>query len=311
MQCVRPLKASFDSQGTITFSKRQADPSLVGFSFPCGKCLACHLNRAREKGIRAWHESKYHDESIFLTLTYDDDHLPGPLLVKEDHQNFVKRLRKSLPYPISVMVTGEYGSKTQRPHWHYIIFGWSPPDKSPGPDSDFGPTFTSDVVDRLWESRGMHHIGGVTLESASYVARYGAKALGTTDPAYRPFHRTGSKRALGRSWIEDNWKHTFENGFIVLPNGSRGKIPRYYVDWAKKHRPDVWTRYVTEVRPALEVEAANRSRKEELDFFSELSNWEASLGPAGSQGLYPLNKRQVEFIILKSKFKELAKNWSL
>ena len=80
MQCIRPLKASFDLQGTLTFKPRQADPGLVGFSLPCGKCLACHLNRACEKGIRAWHESKYHAESMFLTLTYDDKHLPGPNL---------------------------------------------------------------------------------------------------------------------------------------------------------------------------------------------------------------------------------------
>ena len=172
-------------------------------------------------------------------------------------------------------------------------------------ESEFGPAYDSGTIRSLWQDRGRIEIGEVSLESASYVARYGAKALGERDPEYRPHHRTGSKRALGRSWIEENHVHALSNGFVVLPNGHPGKIPRYYVDWAKKHVPELWSRYVTEVRPELEFMASVRSRKEELDFFAELSNFNHD------GGLYPLNKRQVEYIILKSKFKELAKNWSL
>jgi len=305
MQCIRPLTASFDSQGTITFSKKQAEEGLVPFRLPCGKCLACCLNTAREKGIRAWHESKYHADSIFLTLTYDDKHLPGPKLHVPDSQNFIKRLRRSLNHPIGVVTTGEYGTKTRRPHWHYLIFGWSPSDKTKSRETDFGSTFTSGLVDSLWESRGRHEIGAVTLESASYVARYGAKALGETDPAFRPHHRTGSKRALGKAWIIDNHKHALSNGFIVLPDGNVGKIPRYYTDWARREVPELWKHYVTEVRPELEKRAAEKQRREELEFFTNLINY------SGGRGMYPLNRRQVEFTILKSKFKELAKNWSL
>lgn len=305
MQCIRPLKASFTREGDITFSSRQAESGLVPFCLPCGKCLPCHLNRAREKGIRAWHESKYHDESMFLTLTYDDDHLPGPYLHVPDSQNFIKRLRKSLNHPIGVVTTGEYGTKTRRPHWHYLIFGWRPSDCVLKRDTEFGPTFTSRLVDTLWQSRGIHEIGSVTIESASYVARYGAKSLGETDPAFRPHHRTGSRRALGKVWMESNYKHALENGFVVLPDGNPGKLPRYYVDWSKKHVPELWRYYVTEVRPELEFRAAQKQRSEELEFFSNMINY------SGGAGLYPLNRRQIEHTILKLKFKELAKNWSL
>ena len=51
----------------------------------------------------------------------------------------------------------------------------------------------------------------------------------------------------------DNWdtdvdkyeenKHTFDHGFVVLPNGQKSKIPRYYVDWLKKNHPEKWEKY--------------------------------------------------------------------
>lgn len=305
MQCIRPYKASFTSQGDLTFSLRQADKGLVPFTLPCSRCLACHLNRAREKGIRAWHESQHHEESIFLTLTYDDDHLESNKLIVAHSQNFIKRLRRSLNHPIGVVTTGEYGTKTRRPHWHYLIFGWSPPDKRVSRETDFGPTHESDVVADLWEHRGRHEIGQVSLESASYVARYGAKALGEQDPEFRPHHRTGSKRALGKTWIEKYHRHTFENGFIVLPNAARGKIPRYYVDWARENVPELWRPYVTEIRPELQKKAEAKERADELDFFANMINYD------GNPKLYPLRRRDIEHIILKQKFRDLAKNWSL
>lgn len=305
MQCIRPLTAWQSPEGPVKFTPKGSIPGLLPFSLPCGRCLACHLNRAREKGIRAWHEAKYHQDSMFLTLTYSDEHLPGPTLVKEDSQKFIKRLRKSLNHPIGVVTTGEYGTQTKRPHWHYLIFGFRPGDLKPARETDFGPTYTSSRIDSLWGGRGRHEIGAVTLESASYVARYGAKALGEHDPAYKPYHHTGSKRALGKLWIQDNAEHTFSNGFIVLPNGSPGKIPRYYVDWAKEHRNDLWRHYVTQVRPSLESKAEERQRKDELYFVSQVMNY------SGGKGMYPLNRRQVQYIILKEKFKRLTEEKGL
>nr|QJB19511.1 MAG: replication initiator protein [Microvirus sp.] len=278
---------------------------LVPFQLPCGKCLACHLNRAREKGIRAWHESKFHSDSIFLTLTYSDEHLKSDKLIIADSQNFIKRLRKSLNHPIGVVTTGEYGTKTKRPHWHYLIFGYRPNDCVVRRTTDFGPTYDSGTIRKLWEDRGRIEIGAVTLESASYVARYGAKSLGECRPEYKPHHRTGSKSALGKSWIERYHRQTFERGYINLPNHSPSKIPRYYVDWAKKEVPELWRHYAVNIAPELQFKAEMRARKEELDFFSQLASYK------GGKGLYPLNRRQVEHIILKQKFKNLAENWSL
>jgi len=43
---------------------------------PCGKCAACRISHASNWTIRICHEAKEWDKRCFVTLTYDDDHLP-------------------------------------------------------------------------------------------------------------------------------------------------------------------------------------------------------------------------------------------
>ena len=130
MRCIRPLKASQNSDGDIVYTSRKSEPGLVGFEFECRKCLACRLNIAREKAVRAVHEAKMHSDNIFLTLTYDEAHLASDRLIYEDFQLFMKRLRekenRDKEQKITYMVTGEYGDKNKRPHWHALIFNYRP-----------------------------------------------------------------------------------------------------------------------------------------------------------------------------------------
>ena len=51
---------------------------------------------AREKAIRAYHESQMWDDNIFLTLTYDDEHLKSDRLQWIDFDLFIKRLNEKL-----------------------------------------------------------------------------------------------------------------------------------------------------------------------------------------------------------------------
>ena len=74
--------------------------------------------------MRVVHESYYWDSCIFLTLTYDDDHLPpNGSLVKSDLQKFFKRLRKNSGKKMAYFACGEYGEQTARCHYHVILFG--------------------------------------------------------------------------------------------------------------------------------------------------------------------------------------------
>lgn len=86
---------------------------------PCGQCLGCRLDYARQWSARIMAEkTKYPDDYCwFITLTFDDDHLPQPNMIpdkvdketgeiitfkpspfssvsKRTHQLFMKRLRK-------------------------------------------------------------------------------------------------------------------------------------------------------------------------------------------------------------------------
>ena len=155
MQCINPIRANQALDGSITFDPKNAIPGLVPFSNECRKCLPCRLNNGRDKAIRAWHESQLHPENIFITLTYSDEHLKSPKLNYEDFYEFMEKLRswvKSSPnspyhpdHKIDRMVTGEYGDKNKRPHWHAIIFNMTFPDGKEERPNDERPkdkTFT-------------------------------------------------------------------------------------------------------------------------------------------------------------------------
>lgn len=211
---------------------------LATFEFECRKCLACRLNIAREKSIRVYHESKTWEKSIFLTLTYNDENLISPKLQYLDFQLFMKRLREEVTrgikdkelkkqLQISYMVTGEYGDKNKRPHWHALIFNYEPIDKKLLRTTPLGhQVYESRTLSNLW-NKGLIEFGNITIESANYVARYAAKKLthgNDQDHDYHPIHKTSSKNAIGKKWIEQHYKHTFQNGFVII-DGSPTRIP--------------------------------------------------------------------------------------
>lgn len=100
----------------------------------CGHCYACRLKKRGEWIMRLEHEffDKKHD-ALFVTLTYENRWLPvskggTPTLLKRDVQKFLKRFRKAISkdYPntrFKYFFCGEYGSLTQRPHYHAILIG--------------------------------------------------------------------------------------------------------------------------------------------------------------------------------------------
>lgn len=103
-----------------------------GYVVPCGKCVECLSQKRNDWSVRLYYEmQKYSTPPAFITLTYDDDHLPTmvdedtgelvPVVSKRDLQLFFKRLRKRVP-GIRYFFCSEYGPTTNRPHYHGIIF---------------------------------------------------------------------------------------------------------------------------------------------------------------------------------------------
>ena len=162
MKCTSPFKKEIDG---------------VVYTLPCGQCMSCRLNHARMWSIRISHEASTHLHNVFLTLTYDDEHLPVDNSVhKRDLQLFFKRLRKSLGTKIRYFACGEYGDKFGRPHYHAIVFGLSA-DCAVFRNKKFDRKTQGYYCDMPCWDKGFVHIGSVTVDSANYVAGYVTKKL--------------------------------------------------------------------------------------------------------------------------------------
>lgn len=242
----------------------------TGIKVPCYKCIACRLNRGREKAVRAYHEAKTHESSLFLTLTYSPDNLKSDRLQYSDFQKFIRKLRKHSSSNIGYMVTGEYGENTKRPHWHCILFNYSPEDPKRLRTTKEGDTiFTAPIFEEIWP-HGLHEYGTVTLESAGYVASYAAKKLvhgKDQNHNYHPIHKTSKIHTMGKKWIQENWKHVLNIGHINLPNGGRHKIPRYYLDYIKENHPTEYEKWRTSLR-----EEQIKKAKEQNERNNQLQN---------------------------------------
>lgn len=96
--------------------------------YPCGKCYECLSKRRSDWSIRLQEEFKSVDFAYHAILTYNNENLPLslnglPTLKKKDCQDFIKRLRHHFTNHISYFLAAEYGTTTQRPHYHIVIFG--------------------------------------------------------------------------------------------------------------------------------------------------------------------------------------------
>ena len=90
---------------------------------PCGQCLECRTRYAAQWADRIVLEARYHEQSFFITLTYDEEHVPCVVdcngntnltLVPKDLQDFIKRFRRQQQYyhenQVRFYGVGEYGS---------------------------------------------------------------------------------------------------------------------------------------------------------------------------------------------------------
>lgn len=121
------------------------------------------------------HESKMHSQNAFVTLTYDDEHLPEAGNLVPDHVRlFIKTLRKKRK--LRFYACGEYGETNFRPHYHAILFGTDFADKKMIGGSGDKPLYHSEELTRLW-GKGHATTADVTPQSCAYVARYVVKKI--------------------------------------------------------------------------------------------------------------------------------------
>jgi len=262
MPCYFPLKAFQCQDKTVVFREKASFNIIRALTLPCGQCVGCRLERSRQWAVRCMHESSLHAANSFITLTYDDLHIPSNRsLDYSDFQDFMKRFKSKVrrkygsttANSIRFYMCGEYGENFGRPHFHALIFGFDFPDRKiwqKTPSCSF--IYRSKFLEELWPF-GYSSIGDVSFESAAYVARYVMKKItgnaatdhymyidystGEIHNRKPEFNRMSLKPGIGQGWIEKFHSDVYPQDFVVV-NGKKVRPPRYYDRFFKKLNDD-------------------------------------------------------------------------
>jgi len=252
MPCYSPL-TGYQSRSLTDNGKRKivfnrshgfADKPM---QVPCGQCIGCRIDRSRMWAIRCVHESRMHDSSCFITLTYDLEHLPADLGLHKIHlQNFFKRVRNA-GHIFRYFACGEYGDQSKRPHYHAILFGinFASDRKKHSITKQDHILYTSKTLSDLW-GKGHALLSEFSYQTAAYTARYvmkkqnGANAGqhenytrltpdGELIQVQPEFALMSRNPGLGSSWFAKYQKDAFPSDYLVH-QGKKHPVPRFYLD---------------------------------------------------------------------------------
>jgi hypothetical protein len=265
MACFHPIPAYRDGDRIVFVDRGRGDQLLL----PCGQCVGCRLERSRQWATRCVHEAQMHDDNCFITLTYDDKHLPWDCgLHYPQFQRFMKRVRKAFG-SVRFYMCGEYGENTGRPHFHACLFGLDFPDRVLHSVGGSGfPLYTSELLSALWPY-GFSSVADFSFETAAYTARYVMKKVngqlaenhyqvvdadGEIHSRSPEFCHMSLKPGIGALWFAKFGKTDVLPRDAVVINGHECSVPRYY---------DKLTRRV------------DRARFEEIKTQRELDNYDS------------------------------------
>lgn len=219
---------------------------------PCGRCVGCKLERSRNWAVRCVLESSLYDSNCFITLTFNDEHLPANRSLDKEHfPLFMRRLRKHTGRKIRYFHCGEYGGKLGRPHYHALLFNYDFPDKVLYTVRNDNKLYISSELSQLWPY-GFSSVGDLTFASAAYVARYVMKKVPTKDAEDHyvdkstgeilvPEYVTMSRRpGLASAWFERfGFTDVFPSDQLVV-DGKVGKPPRFFDKILEKVDPQMY-----------------------------------------------------------------------
>lgn len=204
--------------------------------FDCGACPECLSKRSRLWALRCCAESFY-NEGVMVTLTYDqikrdesgniiyDKRTGLPLeevdtrpCSKRDCQLFIKRLRKHFKnQKIKYLLCAEHGSRTNRSHYHCILFGVQFSDLVFHKRSKRGNRiYMSNTLNKLWKF-GVCTVDAINLNGkiARYCTKYCAKDTRCNDAFMLV------SRGIGDRWLLEHF-----NGISYYLDGMEYSIPK-------------------------------------------------------------------------------------
>lgn len=221
MQCFSPIRI------------KNPDPEGEKYlTVPCGKCEACAQNKAAQWFTRLKMQQRYSKNAVFVTLTYNDQHLPPPRqdndgfwhydVSKDDIRHYHYRLRKALgtrSRDLKYFLISEYGPNPEngwlfRPHYHAIYYNLL--------ENDYGK------LERAWKNKGFVEFGEITDGRMAYVSGYVMEKLFTPPGALPPF--TFISNGIGLGYVEDfaEYHRGQLDRFSIPIDGRSHPMPRYY-----------------------------------------------------------------------------------
>lgn len=196
---------------------------------PCGKCLPCLMSKRTDWAFRLQQEYKYSKSACFVTLTYDQKHMPTDMSLDVRHlQLYLKRLRKMEgKNKIRYYAVGEYGTKSGRPHYHILLFNAS---------QENARLAWRDIKRK---PIGMVHIGTVTPASVAYCLKYivQPEMKEPTDGRKKAFSTMSRAYGIGGRYLTDEmiaWHRADDRNYVIVEKQKR-RLPRFY-------REKIWYR---------------------------------------------------------------------
>lgn len=277
------MYATRTKSGAVAIGYNQTDSDPL--SLPCGKCIGCRMQQAQCWALRNHLELQQHNSATFATFTYDEENKP-PTLSRTDLAKAVKRIRSRYErnplwksrlhtnHTLRWFGCGEYGTNTNRPHYHAIIYG-------------LDSAIHGQLIQDAW-GLGHTRLHEVNTATINYVAGYTSKKITdrannqrervdpNTGEVYHwqpPFLQMSKNPGIGahaKTHINSWRSHAVMNGRIM-------SVPRYLHEaWKKvatdieieqlqqeKYEHTLENRTTERERKALEQIAKQRQREQE------------------------------------------------
>lgn len=198
---------------------------------PCGRCAACMVQKHLQWKFRLHQEVLASDMALWITMQYDDEHLPRsngiPCVCKEHCVKFFHKLRRyivkhDLKVTFKYFLVSEHGPKTFRPHYHCLLL-FKLPEESFERMLELRQTIYEAIKERWYHGHveeKLFHSGVV-----KYLTKYIFKPFKDFDPPV-PLFRLISK-GIGIEYLDTLNKEEVVKNCFKMPEGV---LPRYYRD---------------------------------------------------------------------------------
>lgn len=262
MNCLNPLIKVEDRLVDVrsVFTKVQNPYNWFyktqGYLVPCTQCLHCRILKSREWSARLGAEFKLWPYTYFVTLTYNDENIPeqevdkhyltGEKNVKvstlntEDVKKFVQRYRYNIDPDCRYFYSGEYGTKTHRPHYHLILFTKKKLDiHNLEKDWEISSDGVCDLMSDLW-NLGNVRVAIANAQRLKYVAQYTQKKYATKNDGYDygsrkvEFVSMSKKVPLGYEYFKKNINQFLKTDKLISIDVPIVSIPNSFLKYALK-----------------------------------------------------------------------------